>query len=256
MIAEGLAKLAELVRAGCKAELVESFPRARIFNVGGSLERVETPAPPRSHKALSLGALVAYANTAQDDTTGAVVVWYGGDAVTAILNDEGHRDERVKLDLETSGPWDLLRRLEAEEPWMDLRNFTRMLRVDLADCIAPADLLEPVKRIRFENGTTVRAEVSRNRESLGREITSRVEAEAGMIPERVNLLVPVYVTPGADWTFQIRCAVETDPATGRLQLLPLAGETARVQGLADSRLAEALDQHGLEESIPRYHGRP
>jgi hypothetical protein len=254
MIAEGLKTLAELVRAGLKTEVLQQTPREMVVNIGGNIERVAFPVSPRSHQVFSLGALVAYANAAAEEDAGRVIVWFGGDRVTAVLNDDGHRDERVKLVLETSGPWDLLWRLDAEGTWMDLRSFTRMLRVDLAGCIAPADLLEPVRKIRFENGVTVNAESTRNRESLGREIVSQASAAAGAIPEVVTLGVPVWATPGCRWSFSLRCAVETDPAAGRLQLLPLPGEMERVRGLADAELASALEE--LDKSIPRYHGTP
>lgn len=260
MLAEALEFLTDLAeKAQAPVRVDPADPRAIHYAIGGRVVTLPVPPSSREHKPATLDDLIALASRSEDEGgnaegDGTPVVWYDEDAVVVVFDDACHRVETATLTLQYSDAFARLMALRAERPWFEPKPFIRLLRVDLAGTLAPGELLERVRRVRFENGQTTTVESARVRESLGREIVSKVDA-AGEIPEEVTLSVPVFKTPGEGERHPCRCAVEVDPALGRLQLLPLPDEIERVTGLAVASIGDRL-RAGLPESVPCYRGAP
>jgi hypothetical protein len=267
MIKEALEYFSELTEKSLAAEKVDiGDPRKAAIVFGGELRAHDVPPAPRNHKAGTLAEIIALANRFAADTGGvsddtdavppvfAPVVWYDRERVVLVIDDDGHRLETATLTLERSDVFRKVVELYAQKPWLEQKAFIRLLRIDLARTLAPVHLLDRVRRVKFENSQTVASQVARDRESLGREINSRVEA-GGEIPEEVVLDVPVYKTPGETFALGIACAVEVDPTRGLFQLVPLPDEIERVTQLAVESIAERLLE-GLHDGIPCYHGKP
>lgn len=257
MIADALKYLAELVsRGNAPVRMDVPDPRNAYFAMGGEWFDINLPYPPRDHRPGSLDDLIALAGrfAEGDAAVGMPIAWYGPDRVVLVVDDDFHRIERATLGLDRSDAFRALAALRDERPWFEPKPFVRLLRVGLAGTLAPGELLERVRSVRFENGAVTTAENARTRESLGREIRSKVDA-SGEIPEEVTLSVPVYRTPGEAERYPCRCAVEVDPAMGRFQLLPLPDEIERVVGLAVASIGARL-RAGLPESVPCYLGSP
>jgi hypothetical protein len=254
MIAEGLKFLVDILRkSDAPIKLASPDPREAIYAIGGRVEHIEHSLAPRGHHPATLADVVSLANRFAEAGS-RPVVWYGGDAVTLVIDDDGHRVETATLALATSDVWARLESLRAQKPAMQPKAFVRMLRVDLAGTLDPAALLNHVRRLKFTTADTVNASVARGKESMGREINSEV-ATAADIPETVTLAAPVFKTPGETDRYPVRCAVEIDPMEGTLQLLPLPDELERVERMALESIAARLSE-GLSEGIPFYAGKP
>lgn len=266
MLAEAMKFLTELA-AKAQAPVQVAIPdwRAIWYAAGGQHSSIPLPVQPRDHNPATLDDLIALATRFVGDSDGPLhvgdldepstpVVWYGEDAVVLVIDDAGYRVETATLHMQYSDAFARLMSLRAERTWFEPKPFVRLLRVDLAGTLAPGELLERVRSIRFEAGSVTTTESARTRESLGREIRSKVDA-AGEIPEEVTLSVPVFKNPGETDRYPCRCAVEVDPAMGRLQLLPLPDEIERTARLAVTSIGGRL-RAGLPESVPCYRGTP
>jgi hypothetical protein len=253
MLTEALQYLEKLVRAAVEPREIFSTPRLKVFLVDGNEIDVDIPVPSRNHRVRSLDGLIALANRFHD-ASDTPVVWYSEDYVQLILDDSGHRASMVLLNLEYSDAFRTVLGLRSPQQWYDQKSFIRLLRVSLAGTLDAVHLLDIVRRLRFENGTVTSGTVTRQQESLGREITAKVSAEKE-IPDFVTLEIPVYKVAGLTERLPLRCHVEVDPARGAFQLIPFPDEIERVQQMAIVGIAERLGRD-LEEGIPAYYGSP
>lgn len=257
MLKEALEYLAGLGRANAAPVKIDENSRQARYAINGRIETLDRVPNDRDHEPADLAALIALAtrfvDQPPDDGPVTPVVWYDHQAVTLVLDDAGHRVETATLSLEESDVFKVIRSLREQKRWLEQKPFIRLLRIDLARTLDPVMLLDKVRRVKFDNGVATTGEITRNRESLGREITSKVEA-GGEIPEEVTLSVPVYKTQGETDRYPLRCTVEVDPAQGAFQLLPLPDEIERVVQMAVASIADRLA--ALPESVPSYYGKP
>lgn len=254
MLTEFLKSLVELVSKAEKPVKVDvPDPRRVYLAAGGIIAPYDLPAPPRNHQPGTLDEVVALAIRFIEEES-RPVVWYGQDKVVLVIDDNRHRVENATLTLERSDVFNVLISLRHSPQWFEPKPFIRLLRVDLAGTLEPGALIERVRRLKFDNGQVVTAKITRDDESMGREIRSRVSAE-GEIPEAVDLFVPVYKTTGETERYALRCAVEVDPAMARLQILPLPDEIERVWALAVASIGERL-REGLSDGVSMYQGKP
>lgn len=254
MIADALKYLTELANAAVKPFPVETNdPAHKTYLVGDREVNVETGKPKRAHKVASIASMVDLANrfTEQDVAkTDSPVLWVNDESITLVIDDDEHRANVVTMDLPKSAVFAKLEDLDSSD-WIDQKSFVRMLRIDLAGTLPPGVLLDRVRKLRFENSVAVSGTVARDRESMGRQIASKVEAD-GELPETVTLVTLVHEI-GAP--VEIACAVDVDAARGLLQLLPLPGEIERAKRRATWALIADL-REGINESVPIYHGAP
>lgn len=229
---------------------------ARFIQADGSVSSVALPQPPRDHKARSLSDLLAMVEKLDAGDPSGFVVWYNESTVVLVFDDKGYGCERATLALEESDVFRTVRSLGGgtKAQAFEHKAFVRLLRVDLAGALAPGDLLDIVRRVKFESGAVVNSNVQRSRESLGREVLSAVSAETD-IPDVVVLSVPVYKTAGEGATYPVRCSVEADPMTARFTLTPFPDEIEHVQQLA-MRSIQARLQDGLPPKTPAFYGEP
>lgn len=225
--------------------------RNATFAVGGGIETFEIPKPPRAHALGSVADLLAFAEL---HATEEARIFFGQTDVLLVLDGDGHRLERVHVELTHSKAWTRLAALDAPPSgeWLDQKKFCRLLSIELAGALPPGVLYDRVKRVSFDNGSTVTGDIKRNQqESLGRNITAKASGE-GEIPETVTLVVPVYATHGQRATYPVTCSVEVDPARGLFCLAPLPDELSRVQSLALESIREQLS----EGKVPAFRGTP
>jgi hypothetical protein len=139
--------------------------------------------------------------------------------------------------------------------WKTHKDFIRLLKIDLAGALPAGSLLDIIRRVKFENGAITTSEVKKNRESLGKEITAKIDA-SGEIPDEVTLQVPVYSSMGEKQPYPLQCSVEVDPTrTDAFRLSPLPDEIERVQQLAVGSILERL-RVALPDGCPAYYGSP
>jgi hypothetical protein len=263
MIREALEYVARLAQSSAvPAKLDIPDPRAARFYAGdGKQVAIELPAPPRKHIVGQLDDLIRlaarFAGTEEESAEDAdcrPVVWYDESQVVLVIDDEGHRCETATLPLRASDLFAVVCRMARDKTPLDWKGFIRFLRIDLAGALPPSVLLEIVRKVKFESGAVVKAETTRSRESLGREIHAAVSAE-GDIPDMVTLSVPVYKTLGERDEYPVRCTVDVDPMAGTLRLVPFPDEVENAQLLAVGSIARRLTDQ-LPGSVPAYFGRP
>ena len=250
MLDAALKYLAELATKAAAPVLVDSGDPFQIaYAINGKIERAATAIRPRDHAIGDLGALIALANAYS--TEFASVVWFDATSVVLVF-DADSRIEKAKLSLKLSDPFTTLERLSTTKAKYTQKEFIRLLRIDLAGTLDPVVLLNPVRVVKFTNENVSTGSIQKGKESLGREINSRIEAVE--IPDDITLAVPVYSTPGERQPYSVRCSVEVDSLEGTFRLLPLPDELERVRSQAVTSIAERLAK-GLTD-VPSYHGRP
>lgn len=248
MIAEALKYLAGQAKESVAPLLVAESPSNKSYLIDGGVVDVPQPLPSREHGVDRMESIIELANRfAGEDSP---VVWLDEDGVILVVNDDDHRNDRVMQTFEQSDVFALVKRLAVEKPWFEQKPFIRMLRVELNGVLPDVILLDRVRTLKFENGQSTTGQVMRGRESLGREITSKVEAPE--IPESVTLQLPVYKLGPK---YPVECAVDIDPARGMLQLIPYPDQIERVVDLALGEIEAGLRAE-LESAVKLYRGRP
>jgi hypothetical protein len=253
MILDAMKFLAELSRKGDAPQLIlADDPRKARYVVGGEVLEIDKNPEPRDHQVKSLDEVVALANRFAK-AGGSPVVWYDESDVCLVLDDDGHRVEMVTLPLVRSDAFETVVGLRGAA-WLDQKPFIRLLRVDLARCHEPRLLLEPARSLSFDNGTVTTGRVGKSDESLGRTITSKVQA-GSELPDTITLTPRLYKTAGEADRYPIECAVEIEPSLGKLRIVPLPDEIERVEQQAMAAIRARLDE-GLEGAVPCYYGQP
>ena len=214
-------------------------------------------ANPREHIVKSVDEIVSLAKRFNEEIGEHVVssVWFSESKVTLLIDDDGKRANTVDFHLETSDVFTKLIALSKHTQPVDQKEFIRLLRVDLAGTLEPVALLEKVRTIKFSTTQDVASVKKAQSESLGKEIRSKVETDAGALPEEITLMAPVFKSFGMRRPVPIRCAVEVFPTDGTFRLKPLPDEIEKAQQEAVRRIAERLVTE-LPESVPAYYGTP
>jgi len=251
MISEALQFLiGQGLKAADPKPVYESTALKRVV-IDGKLVDVPKALPDRKHDVEALDEIVALAKRFAGAENSSPVVWYSSSGVQLVIHDDEYRADTATVEFSETAVWETVRQLE-KKAWLDQAAFVRLLRIDLASALDSAVLLDRVKRLKWQAGSTTDRVVGFGKESLGRDIKAEVNAESE-IPEFVDLAVRVHSNPGEDERWVIHCAVEINAPEAKLRLVPLPDEIARVSNLVVASIAERL-RAGLPESVPCYHG--
>lgn len=261
--ADALKLLIETCQKAAAPVLLEQSGRQSVYSANGAQWTIERPIKDRNHIAGSLADIITLANRFVGENLYQPVVWFNESAVVVVIDDTydadekapGPRIQRATLTLQWSDTMVKARALKANPSWLEQKPFERLLRVDLAGTLEPAELLIPVRKITWTHGAKTTAAVGRQAESLGREITSTATTDGRELPEVVKLQIPVFKTYGETERYCLNCAVDVDPAECKLQLLPLPDEIERVTQLAVASIGDRLEA-GLAQGVPAYYGAP
>lgn len=229
MIEPALKYLASLAQESTKATLIDETAISQTYLSNGRTFSTTKAARPINHWFDSIESLARFIG--QESTEdGDAAVFVNSDHVRLCLDMSGHRANIASIDLNRDPRFAILEAYgSVGSDWLDQKTFVRLLRIGLAGTLPPVALLEKVRRVKFSTEGAVSGVVARDRESMGREVASRVETTEGEIPEEVGLVVPVFV-PLVDFRLPpqpIACAVEVDSARGMFRLVPLPNEVAR-----------------------------
>jgi hypothetical protein len=251
MISEAIDRIVALSEP--ETELVYEDTQTRVYRRGAETFAVAIPSAPRGHSAWHLDTIIDFANRFAGEPS---AVFYGPGSVVAVLRD-GEDDMRsvVRFMLDHSAEFVALTKLARSPEWLEQKAFIRLLRITLAGSLAPSELLNKVRKIKFESGSVVTGKITRQDESLGRSLSAAASSDEGDLPEDVILEVPVYKNPGEATSYPVQCAVEIDPMQGKFQLVPFPGALEMAIELAMASIKKRLVA-GLHEGIPVYHGAP
>lgn len=249
MIREAFEFLRDLSAKAVEPKAVYEDALEKVFFVDGSKTSIVKAHPDRRHNVETLDDVIALASRFASEYKPAV--WYSSTGVQLVVDDDAYRADTATLEFSETAVWQTVRELQ-KRAWLDQAAFVRLLRIDLASAIEPFVLLDRVKRLKWQAGSTTDRTVGFGRESLGRDIKAEVNAESE-IPEAVELGVRVHANPGEDVRRVIRCAVEINAPEAKLRLVPFPDEISRIENLVVQHIAERL-RAGLPESVPCYHG--
>jgi hypothetical protein len=250
MIKESLEYFATLVAATTEPKLLPGTPRKIRRLVQGQVMEWDVPVEARDHYPATLDEVIALAVRFAADKP---VVWYDHEQVVLVIDDGGHRIETATLNLEISDIFTIVRMLRKEKPWFDQPDFVRLLKVDLVGTLDPAVLLNRVRKLVVGQKTTT--EVGRRGESFGHEINALAGKDTDP-PDEVDLVLPVFKTPGEQAPAYVACTVDVEVARPKpFRLLPKPDEVERVLQAAVGSIGERLGK-GLPEGVTWYHGRP
>jgi hypothetical protein len=245
MITEALDYFARTVLSTAEPKLLPSTPRTVRRLVQGEIREWGIPVEPREHRPATLDEVIALATRFAAEKP---VVWFDHEQVVLVIDDAGHRIERATLNLEFSDTFAVVQMLRKEKPWFAQPDFVRLLRVDLAGTLDPAVLLN---RVIGQKTTT---EVGRRGESFGHEINALAGANTDP-PDEVDLVLPVFKTPGEQTPVYVACTVDVEVAQPKpFRLVPKPDEVERVLQVAVGSIGERL-RAGLPEGVACYHGR-
>jgi hypothetical protein len=249
MITEALDYFARTVLSTAEPKLLPSTPRTVRRLVQGEIREWGIPVEPREHRPATLDEVIALATRFAAEKP---VVWFDHEQVVLVIDDAGHRIERATLNLEFSDTFAVVQMLRKEKPWFAQPDFVRLLRVDLAGTLDPAVLLNRVRKLVIGQKTTT--EVGRRGESFGHEINALAGANTDP-PDEVDLVLPVFKTPGEQTPVYVACTVDVEVAQPKpFRLVPKPDEVERVLQVAVGSIGERL-RAGLPEGVACYHGR-
>ncbi len=216
----------------------------------GDVNRIEAESQPRSHELVTLEQVVAFAEKKGSAVDS--VVWFDRSGVVVVIDDNTRRD-RASLDLTLSPQCQTLFVLEGSRKQFSLRDFRRLVRVDLAGCFTDTLLLNWLASVKFSDSRSTGSSIKQGKESLGREIEQSAVSQAGECPETVTLSVRIFDDPSLRDTWPIECAVEIDLDNQQFQLIPLPG---RLHDAVENEVG-AIGKY-LSEAIkcPVFRGKP
>jgi hypothetical protein len=179
-------------------------------------------------------------------------VFFNEGYVVLVFDWGDHRIEKASFLLNWSDPWKTAQKLGQ---WMESKTLIRLLRVDLRGCLPDAALVDTIRKVKFESGQTATVETTRTRESLGKELASKIVTAAD-VPEWVTLDIPVYSNLGETDRYPLRCSLEIDALrSDPFQFKPFPDEIERVMQLAVQSIGERL-RAGLPDGVSCYYGSP
>ncbi len=217
----------------------------------GGMEWFEADPAPRLHNAFDLATVARWASQGAKPSP-----WCSRRGVVLVLDDDTRRDV-VRLDLVESPQLATLRALEERKPAFDQKAFARLLRIDLAGCLASPNLLQSVKQVKFSVLKGLEGEASHGKESIGKTLQAELKG-ANAVPEEAEVVLPVWSGQAHPTRYCVRCAVEIDVIGERFQLIPFPGAIedafCRAEAALLARLAEELAQNDCD--IPVHYGTP
>lgn len=130
----------------------------------------------------------------------------------------------------------------------DHKEFVRVLRIVLRNCLPASNLLSIVREAKFNTNAVASSVQQVSRQSFGRDVQAEVIGLQA-IPEEVVLMVQPF--ENLKNKFKVECAIEIDASTSSFKLTPFPGQ-----------LVDAVDAamnviyNRVVEIVPAYYGRP
>lgn len=204
----------------------ESTRRVRVWMPGStSLTEIKVGSAPRKDVAFdvySIPGLVVDAIGKIASPNAAVYV--SPSCIEAVLDDNGERVERIRMDLTATRQFKALLELANAEQikFVEHIAFMRSLRVLFdADKDQGASLVyATLSALNFRTNVTADSQVKHGDESLGKSVEAQVLTKGSMtaLPEEISLSLQVW--DEYPFILSITCRIEIDSAAAKLALVP------------------------------------
>lgn len=221
-------------------------------NIDVSLTKVYAEPIPRSHRAISLAAIIEKAKDGLD----APEIWYSRHGVTLFI-DGGDRRDRVMLELPLSEQILKLQEWARLRPAMQQSHLIKELRITFRDSLSTAgQIVDILRKVRFNATQAADITIQHGKTSLGKALTAEVTATKDL-PEYLKLWVPVFAV-GAFRNIRgiVECALEPDPQSTTFQLIPLPGQIEAAVTAAEEDLGAQLREALKDVAVGIYYGCP
>lgn len=245
---EALQLFTETAQKAANAQIlsIPGDPFRLLVSQAGAREILELPASRRNHKLNDLDSLLALADRFQATS----VLWHSEQAIVLVTDDEVRRDQAT-LELEFSMAYNALR-IIGEGQSFDQKEFIRLLKVTLCDCVPP-DLLPAVRTLKFSRNESGASEVNHGQASMGRQVEASITG-ASKIPESFVVQTNVYSNVLQDQTVQIRVAIDIDLEKHSFDLSIVGDDLSTSMLLTQEALAERLAEGNDQRRI--LFGKP
>lgn len=228
--------------AGAKVVQIPGMPRhLQYVHYPGQLDlkKIPVPAEPRSYKSFTLNDLIEAAKHFAGGEQ-PLVVFCGRGNVTAVLDEEEERRERLNFPLPKSHEFVKLEVCEARREPFAQKGFIKLLRIDLAGAVDQG-LLASVRDLKFRKTEGGHAKVDTGKESMGLDIEREVMCSGALPPDETTLTLSVYRDlPEGELKQQVKCAVDLDVSEMTFTLIPLAGELEKAQRETDAAIKQRI----------------
>ena len=204
-----------------------------IWN-GSSFDKAARAPAKRNHQVLSVPSFIEACATYGSCGT----IWHNDDEVVLVVDDE-KRDETVTLRLNCTSMWECFVSGFAGSPIASRRYLKRSLGT-----ACPSGIPSQFGKVNFSRRSDGKADVSHQKESLGRSVENEVSA-TDELPEEIPLSIPVYETAGIRDHIPVLMAVDIDFERQQFCFGPVADEVAKGLQVIHARLNEILADTGL-----------
>lgn len=247
MTKDALQLLQETAQRAQQARIIkiEGDPDMILIDQGGSYTPHPLPAKHRNHTAKDLDSLLDLSDhncAFGEDAKPTSIIWHSEEAVVVVLDDETRRDFAT-MALTYSTAYAALRALAAGKTY-DQRQFVRLLRTSLADCVPP-DLIASIQRLKFSKSESGESNIEHGQSSLGRQVEKSVTGTS-TIPDKFTVQTSVYSNVLQDHTVEVRVAIDIDLEEHNFELSIVGDDLSKsmleTQEALSERLMEGNDQ--------------
>jgi len=229
-------------------------PYVIFLRKGNEVERQEVTAPLRTVGLLRIDDLVAVATKHFDSriTQAETAVFFNVHQIELIFNTRnGYERARVSLVASKEHTFFTDRR---SAPRIGVRELRGALRYNLADCFDNPALEDQISKLSITRHDAGNEEHGRGRESLGNEVMTEAQQEAGL-PEAIQIFnVRRWANPDLDVRHPIKCVLDPDLETRQWLLVPNEASYAEYIRLSLEVIEQRL-RAGLKDcGVPVYQG--
>jgi len=252
MLEQALAFLAMQAQDAAKPIKIREDHEGEEWVFGEQHFSFEKEISPRKHKFDDLSDLLEFLDGIEPSESDhhRVIVWYDLGQITAVIDNDERRLNTATLAIKATPYWKTVLQLGL---WLEQKEFIRLLRLEL-DIPGVSEVLEKVRKIRFENGVVTSQTRQRDQESMGREITSRVTVD-GELPDELTIAFMPFDVRGLEYyQAQIKLFLEVDTSRGMFRLIPAPRQLDLVANSFLSHLGREVKR--TIPHIPVYNGRP
>lgn len=176
-----------------------------IISANGSYEIKDNEAP-RHHVLGNVQAVIDWVKYAAKTLAATPVIWVHTRTIRVVLDDKDSKLPRpvIVYELKETAEYQLLQKLAVAPKCFEQKEFIRMLRNQLWDCLDQAAdkddrslttreaLIKKLRTLNFAAGMSGKSTISGSRESLGLDIENEVTSAIGALPEELHLQVRLF----------------------------------------------------------------
>lgn len=240
------------VEAVRKIDIVpfDRFKDRLVVEASGDFKIVNADAPDRNHQAGSIEALAEFLRQYEDAPP--PLVWYSREAVTAVIDNNTDRRNKIGFTLSLSPAMGALVQMEQNHKQRSQKEVLSLLRITFRDA-GLGNLAEMFRKVKFTVNEAGETQLAKDKSSVGRSVLAEFHGLTNL-PEEIAFNVPVFASK-FDCREPVMVAIEPDPSTQTFQLIPFPGQIEAALQRAEVKLGKALAD-AMPDGVPVLFGKP